>query len=58
MNLRRRFRFLLGIQVAMAISLAILTAALFRNEEALSRASRFTSSRICWRTNCARVRMT
>src|SRR5205085_6513287 len=37
-NLRRRFRFLLGIQVAMAIGLAILTAALFRNQEALSRA--------------------
>ncbi|MES1166642.1 MAG: methyl-accepting chemotaxis protein, partial [Pseudomonadota bacterium] len=38
MQLKQRFRFLLGIQFAMAIALAILTAALFWNQEALSRA--------------------
>ena len=38
MQLRQRFRVLLGIQFALAISLAILTATLFWNQEALSRA--------------------
>jgi signal transduction histidine kinase len=37
-QLRQRFRFLLGIQFAMTISLAMLTAGLFWNQEALSRA--------------------
>jgi signal transduction histidine kinase len=38
MQLRQRFRFLLSLQFALAIGLAILTAALFWNQEALSRA--------------------
>ncbi len=38
MTLRQRFRFLLGIQFGMALCLAILIAALFWNQEGLSRA--------------------
>ncbi len=38
MQLRQRFRFLLGVQFVLALGLALLTAALFRNQRALSRA--------------------
>jgi signal transduction histidine kinase len=37
-QLRQRFRFLLGVQFALAVGLAFLTAALFRNQATLSRA--------------------
>ena len=40
MQLRQRFRLLLGLQFALATGLAILTAALFLNQRALSRAQR------------------
>jgi signal transduction histidine kinase len=39
-QLRQRFRLLLGLQVALALGLAALTAALFRNQQALSAAQR------------------
>ena len=38
MQLKQRFRLLLGLQFALAVGLAILTVALFRNQATLSRA--------------------